>query len=77
MFTINLNVLKNAPVDKHPWDHIVIEDYIDRDIAKKVSKKMQLEYSWKYDTHQDMKGCVQVAVNTENFEHFNSKNFWS
>ena len=71
----NLDIIKNAKIDTHPWEHIIIKNYINSDIAINLSKELQETYNWKYDTHPDMKGRVQVAVNTENFEHFNSKNF--
>jgi len=75
MFNLSINKLKNAKLQLDPWPHIIIENYIDERTSVKLSKKMQLEFSWKVDTHKDMKDCVKVANNKTYFEHFGSKEF--
>lgn len=71
----SLDTLKNTKVENKPWDHIVIENYIDSITAMMMSQKLQDTFNWEYDDHPDMKGYVKVAHNIENFEYFNTENF--
>tara|TARA_Y100000592_G_scaffold24799_1_gene38878 strand:+ start:6980 stop:7588 length:609 start_codon:yes stop_codon:yes gene_type:complete len=71
----SLDVLKNIQVQNNPWDHIVIENYIDNEQAIQLSKTLQDTYDWEYDTHPDMKGCVRVAQDKKGLEYFSSHDF--
>lgn len=71
----SLDTLKNTKVENNPWNHILIKNYIDTNTSISLSQKIQNTFNWKQDEHPDMKGCVKVAHNIENFEYFNTENF--
>ena len=71
----SLDTLKNTKVENNPWNHILIKNYIDTNTSISLSQKIQNTFNWKQDEHPDMKGCVKVAHDIENFEYFNTENF--
>ena len=66
----SLDTLKNTKVENNPWNHILIKNYIDTNTSISLSQKIQNTFNWKQDEHPDMKGCVKVAHDIENFEYF-------
>lgn len=66
----DLEKIKNSTVITEPWQCVLVENYLDISKAIELSKKIQNEFEWYYDDHPDMKGCVRISNNSENFEHF-------
>lgn len=71
----DLKKIKNSTVITNPWPCVLVDDYLTLDTAIQLSKKIQNEFDWYYDDHPDMKGCVRISNNTENFQHFASDEF--
>ena len=71
----DLEKIKKSTVINEPWQCIVVENYLEVNQAIELSKQIQNKFSWHYDNHPDMKGCVRISNDNENFEHFSSDEF--
>jgi len=67
--------IKKSTIIEKPWECVLIENYLEVKEAIHLSKKIQSEFNWHEDDHPDMKGCVKISDDCENFEHFASKDF--